>query len=70
MRHVFDVYNGKLNSLDLIYMPRGVAPASPDEWKLLAAAFHPNALVIKAVERDGFCLRPYPKGIDAKRFYA
>jgi hypothetical protein len=66
MRYVYDFYTGKRNRLDGLYMPRGVAPASPDEWELRATAYHPNALVIRAVERDGFCARPYPNGIDAQ----
>jgi hypothetical protein len=66
MSYVYDFYTDKLDGL---YMKRGVLPSVPGDWTLRASAFHPNHLVVRAVEWDGYCLRRYPARIDAQKFY-
>jgi hypothetical protein len=45
---VCDFYADKLDGLS---MKRGVLPSVPGDWTLRASSFHPNRLIVRAVER-------------------
>jgi hypothetical protein len=42
------------------------AYTDPEQWKLVGRTFHPNRLHAADVERQGYCVRKLPAGIDVK----